>query len=183
MSRRERGDSAANREHCPYALGMKPTMVLMVAGFLLVAGCGHYEGTAPSDPAVDIEAPNASARKAPAKEISFTIVIRDVLPLDIYDDECRLDELPAGQLLQPPEHELIVAAGFDVDGRVESYAVPKVASPIAGGCETPGVRVRMPAAEYYSAGVASAGQGIEDPGPAFPHTFHIWDGGTVVIFE
>lgn len=161
---------------------MRLTVVALAA--ILVASCGRYEG--PVQPEVSHH--EASDHPAPEtalnlkRTITLKVVVRDVVPLDFYDDQCRLME-PVPRLF----HELEVKAFDDSGdlGQTKTFAVPAVAQKVQGAwCESPPVTVRIAEADRYSAFVASEGQGILDESqPIYPHSFSAWDGATVYVSE
>jgi len=107
----------------------------------------------------------------------MTLVVRDVYPLDLYDGAC--------QLKAPDIHELVIEAerpdGSKSYGQGQS--LPARASKFAGGCEAPGVRVRVPAADEYTVGIATDDQEVVEPhGPLVPDRLLGRDGATVFIY-
>lgn len=160
---------------------MRLTVVAILA--VLVAGCGRYVG--PADHESSHHEASSQAAAEPTiethKAITLKVIVRDVTPLNIYDDQCRLEE-PI-----PSYHELYVNA-FDDSGMTiqsKSFVVPAVATKVPGAwCEAPPVTVRIAKADSYASFVATEGQGIADESaPIYPHVFSAWDGATVFISE
>lgn len=133
---------------------MKPTIVAFLACLLPLAGCGA----------------------TPSSDISMTLVVRDVYPLDLYGGDCKLKA--------PDIHELVIEA--ERPDRSKSYAqgqsLPPRARKFEGGCEAPGVRVRVPAADEYVVSVATEDEGSDPREPLIPDRLLGRDGATVVIY-
>lgn len=175
---------------------MRLTAVAFLAA-LLLAGCGRYEGIQPergwplqpretNPPGWTREDVNEAYERFiedPPKTWSMRLVLRDVAPVDGYDEHC-------GSLQPGPkkfQDAWILLSGYTKDGREifsNEYPAPQVAKWASGVCEAPPVVVSVPAADHYRVGVGHEGMGLFDPTrPIEPGTFVGWDKVTVLVYD
>lgn len=174
-------------------LGRVKFTVIAIMTAALACGCGRYEGI--PEPAfqstleIDWDEPTDADQSEHPDERTLRVIIRDVEPQDLYDENCRVMGPPNG-VADPfyPELEIFSAEGHNPEPTRSAFDVPAKAEEVRDGCEAPAMVVEVPYAEMYSAWVSQEGQGILDPAdPIYADTFHVHDVGdeprTLIVIQ
>ncbi len=166
----------------------KRSVAAAVVLVLLAAGCGRYDGTVRSKDYAHASDGNEShegillarSTEVAGRMVTMTLVVRDILPLDIFDASCRLVDRGG------PPKRLMIGSWARGGGILFQafYEMPRRAKRVQIGCEAPGVVVHVPYQDEYVAFVPLPHMGIaRSARDTYPRAFPASDQETVYIPE